>query len=516
MIWRFYFSLLAIAISSHFSPVNCDIFSSTAHLRSLMYLERHLISSLNDYVVQAQAKLNTVRTYLDEFSRTAGLPELRGKDSTEEIIGNPIQAFQLVKRLTVNWESLKTAMKTNEWQSVEQLVNDYSELLPTKEDLRGAALALVRLTDTYKLNMSDIARGRILDLPTKVQLTSRDCLYLGKHSFNNGYYGQALEWFDEALRKAHLERNRTTPVDEIIPFYNMAVQIHDELSPTYWTNISMILNNSRPPHTMRFLDGDNDDYRNYQELCRGEVFRTPAETKDLTCYYSNMGSKWLILQPVKVEVFHKVPFIAMFHDLLTDSESDTIREMAAPALTRAKVQTDSLKDDEISDTRTSQTTWFSEDDDELIDRINRRVSEVTGLSTKMNESHSELMQVANYGMGGHYTPHYDYLIVDRPPEERHLVPEREAYAGDRTATLMFYLSDVQKGGGTVFPRLGVSLKPRKNSAAFWYNLQYNGEAYEDTMHGACPVLLGEKWVANHWIREVGQAFRRKCKLNPDE
>lgn len=45
-----------------------------------------------------------------------------------------------------------------------------------------------------------------------------------------------------------------------------------------------------------------------------------------------MGSKWLILQPVKVEVFHKVPFIAMFHDLLTDSESDTIREMAAPAV----------------------------------------------------------------------------------------------------------------------------------------------------------------------------------------
>lgn len=58
----------------------------------------------------------------------------------------------------------------------------------------------------------------------------------------------------------------------------------------------------------------------------------------------------------------------------------------------------------------------------------------------MNRSHSELMQVANYGMGGHYTPHYDYLIVDRPPEERHLVGEQERLAGDRTATLMFYVS----------------------------------------------------------------------------
>lgn len=56
--------------------------------------------------------------------------------------------------------------------AVEKLVTDYSDLLPTKDDLRGAALALVRLTDTYRLNMSDIARGRILDLPTKVHLTS--------------------------------------------------------------------------------------------------------------------------------------------------------------------------------------------------------------------------------------------------------------------------------------------------------------------------------------------------------
>lgn len=58
----------------------------------------------------------------------------------------------------------------------------------------------------------------------------------------------------------------------------------------------------------------------------------------------------------------------------------------------------------------------------------------------MQASHSELMQVANYGMGGHYTPHYDYLIVDRPENERHLVPAREFSAGDRTATLMFYVS----------------------------------------------------------------------------
>lgn len=108
-------------------------------------------------------------------------------------------------------------------------------------------------------------------------------------------------------------------------------------------------------------------------------------------------------------------------------------------LTRARVQTDS-HGDEVSKVRTSQTAWFSEDNHQVIANVNRRVEAVTGLSINMDKGHCELVQIANYGMGGHYVPHYDYLIVDRPPEERHLAPPKEFQAGDRTATLMFYVS----------------------------------------------------------------------------
>lgn len=66
-------------------------------------------------------------------------------------------------------------------------------------------------------------------------------------------------------------------------------------------------------------------------------------------------------------------------------------------LKRAKVQTDTSKEDEISSTRTSQTAWFSPDDYEFVDKINQRITDVTGLSADMQASHSELMQIANYG-----------------------------------------------------------------------------------------------------------------------
>lgn len=40
----------------------------------------------------------------------------------------------------------------------------------------------------------------------------------------------------------------------------------------------------------------------------------------------------------------------------------------------------------------------------------------------------------------------------------------------------------------------------------------SGEGDLRTRHAACPVLVGDKWVANKWIHEAGQEFRRPCGL----
>jgi prolyl 4-hydroxylase len=52
----------------------------------------------------------------------------------------------------------------------------------------------------------------------------------------------------------------------------------------------------------------------------------------------------------------------------------------------------------------------------------------------------------------------------------------------------------------------------QNSALFWHNLHKSGKPDRRTKHAACPVLYGQKWVANKWIHERGQEWRRQCSL----
>jgi hypothetical protein len=58
-----------------------------------------------------------INSYLGEFADTAGRSEFQGKLASDEIIGNPLQAFQLVKRLTINWKRIQNKMKNYDWNS---------------------------------------------------------------------------------------------------------------------------------------------------------------------------------------------------------------------------------------------------------------------------------------------------------------------------------------------------------------------------------------------------------------
>ena len=66
----------------------------------------------------------------------------------------------------------------------------------------------------------------------------------------------------------------------------------------------------------------------------------------------------------------------------------------------------------------------------FLEQIYRRVGDATGL----NMETSEELQVSNYGIGGHYEPHFDFARRE----------EKNAFTslgtGNRIATWLFYVS----------------------------------------------------------------------------
>jgi len=88
---------------------------------------------------------------------------------------------------------------------------------------------------------------------------------------------------------------------------------------------------------------------------------------------------------------------------------------------------------------------------------------------------------------------------------------------NRILTILPYLSAVEEGGETVFPRApgpslfgtlnaertgmdacgkGVHVPPKKGSAAMFYHLQPNGHRDEFSTHGGCPPVKGVKYAIN--------------------
>uniref|UniRef100_A0A673MQD1 Zgc:152670 n=2 Tax=Sinocyclocheilus rhinocerous TaxID=307959 RepID=A0A673MQD1_9TELE len=194
----------------------------------------------------------------------------------------------------------------------------------------------------------------------------------------------------------------------------------------------------------------------------------------------------LMYAPVKEEVEWDEPCIIRYHDIISDREIEILKNISRPLLSR------SLTTGGVSKNRTSQGVFLKEDNI-VVARISQRIADITGLSKKSAEN----LFVQNYGIGGRYEPHYDELDDEN----------------GRIATFLIYMSDVEIGGATVFPQVGVALKPKKGSAVFWYNLHKNGNVDLNTKHAGCPVLRGNKWVANKWIHEFGQEFRRPCSLS---
>lgn len=195
---------------------------------------------------------------------------------------------------------------------------------------------------------------------------------------------------------------------------------------------------------------------------------------------------------VRVLSVMDAPRLVHFGGLLSAEECD-----ALVALAEARLEPSTVVDDIAGSfvphaDRTSAGACFQRAEFGLVATIEQRIAALLHWPV----DHGEGLQVLRYAPGAEYKAHFDYFDPDKPGSAVHL-----AQGGQRVGTLVMYLSDVEAGGGTRFPRLGFEVWPAKGDAVFFTDVDAQGAVDPRTLHAGLPVLRGHKLIATKWLRQ---------------
>nr|XP_043633547.1 probable prolyl 4-hydroxylase 6 [Erigeron canadensis] len=216
------------------------------------------------------------------------------------------------------------------------------------------------------------------------------------------------------------------------------------------------------------------------------------------------------------------PRAFVYKNFLTDAECDHLIEVARHKLKKSMVADVKTGKSKESTVRTSKGMFIRKVQDEVVAGIESRISVWTFLPVENGEA----MQVLHYENGQKYLPHWDYFL-DKT---------NQALGGHRIVTVLMYLSNVEKGGETVFPhsemkrsqpktdedsecaKKGYAFKPNKGDALLFFSLHPNATIDPLSLHGSCPVIEGEKWLATKWIhvrsfdrKQVSASKNQECR-----
>ena len=503
--------------------IDGELFTALSHWETLIRMENNFIKKLEEFVSANNEdfpRMVDLKSFLRKVKPRASEA---GKEN-ERFVSHPVNGFLIIKRFTSDWLEIEEIVKKGGVESeLSKSIDLHKPLFPKHTDLIGAVAGLFRLQEIYHLQARDIADGKLSKNFPHATMGTEDCFQVGLIAYHDKDFERAKEWMNEGLRKfqptiysgylskkvlqefvawCEYETGNTlkalTITNEILKeepehknaknnaaFFQRAIKNDEFKQP---------VKKKRPP----YMDV-------YSSLCRGQDNKTAEETAKLTCYY-DQSTPQLVIKPAKIEVLNLEPRIVKYYNVISDEEIELVKSLAAPRLRRATINNLATGKLEYAKYRVSKTGWLEDYESEVIHGISKRISRLTGLDTSFQAA--EEMQVANYGIGGHYEPHWDHAIN---PKASILKLNK----GNRIATFLIYMSDVESGGYTVFMKANAIVKPSKGDAVFWYNLRRSGAGNSVTRHAACPVIIGSKWVSNKWIHSYGQEFRQPCGLQSD-
>jgi len=484
-------------------------------------------------------------------------------DKEKHLIKHINKVNDKIQKLLVDLQRQSKKVKTSyssyyySQDDLEDYHEEVEDYFPTENEfVIAAGVGLVQIQAFYELGTKDIVNGQIKKFSSNHKLNTNDCLFLAKSAETVGRIDKKIDWIEAALetvdeesvydklnhlllkeKVAHddhlLEHGflrytpselggtvATTKQEPFNKFMIENIKYKKHLEYYHSSNITsefMYKNNptpmgefAEPPHFFLKINFHNRALAPSQ--CSGINKRPPTMDKDLKCIFLNQNNLYLRLGPFKLEQFNAKPFIGKIYSFVTEKEANWVMDR-----TKGKMKpTPLLVDGELKKftfRRISKINFIPDDIDSASEAITRRMS----LATRWNLDKpfsQENYQVMNYGPGGAINYHLDQTDDELlSQKEQH---ENRKFGGQRIATAMVYLKSPIDGGRTVFPQLDLSVSPTARSLLFWHNLTPSSKPDTRSLHMACPVVYGNKWIMNKWVKLLAHWDTYPCSRDQEK
>ena len=207
-----------------------------------------------------------------------------------------------------------------------------------------------------------------------------------------------------------------------------------------------------------------------------------TKNKETTIFHHSGNNITTADRDISIVARFDKPLVVILGNVLSEEECDELVLLSKNKIQRSKVGVSR----EVSNIRTSSGAFLEEEENPLIVTIEKRISTIMNIPIE----HGEGLHILRYTPGQEYKAHFDYFSATS-----------KAASNNRISTLVMYLNDVEEGGETIFPRLNLSVHPRKGMAVYFEYFYQDEELNENTIHAGAPVIKGEKWVATQWMRK---------------
>ncbi|PSS17974.1 Prolyl 4-hydroxylase [Actinidia chinensis var. chinensis] len=204
------------------------------------------------------------------------------------------------------------------------------------------------------------------------------------------------------------------------------------------------------------------------------------------------------------EIMSWEPRAFIYHNFLSKEECEHLIKLAKPHMAKSTVVDSKTGESKDSRVRTSSGMFLRRGRDKIIKDIEKRIADFTFIPVE----HGEGLQILHYEVGQKYEPHYDYFLDEFNTKN----------GGQRIATVLMYLSDVEEGGETIFPaatanfssapgwnelsecgKRGLAVKPKMGDALVFWSMRPDATLDPSSLHGGCPVIKGNKWSSTKWL-----------------